>query len=433
MSADGERRVFAACAWRLIPFLVLLYIANYLDRVNAGFAALTMNADLGFSPSVFGFGAGVLFVGYLIFQIPANAILARVGARRWMSCILIVWGAISAGTAFIQDAYSFYALRFLLGVAEAGLFPGMMYYLTLWFPQNYRARFASGIVCAIPLSGMIGGPVSGLILGMDGIGGMHGWQWLFILEGLPASLLGVAALFYLSDGPQQAKWLDAQAKAAIAGRLQSEAGQGEHLIAALRDVRVLVLAVAGLGSGSALYATSLWLPQIVKAMGFSNFGTGVVVALIYTATMVMTAVWGYSSDRRGERYRHVAFAWFIAAAGFAVAAMARSNAVELIGLVFAVAAIPAAIAPYFMLPCSFLSGLAVAGAVAVLNSIVSVGGFAGPALIGLLRERSGSYSSGMAMLATELLIAAAMLLALERMMRPARAVLPTEEQVLPQG
>ena len=430
VSAGNERLIFAKSAWRLIPFLGLLYIVNYLDRVNAGFAALTMNADLGFSPSVFGFGAGVLFVGYLIFQVPANAILARMGARRWMFLILTVWGAISAATAFVHSATEFYVLRFLLGVAEAGLFPGMMYYLTLWFPQSYRARFSSGVICAIPLSGMIGGPVSGLILGMDQVGGLHGWQWLFIIEGLPASLLGIATLMFLPDGPRQARWLDEKGKSAITMRLQAESGdEKQDLIAAFRDIRVLVLALAGLASGSALYATSLWLPQIVKAMGFSNFGTGVVVALIYTATMAAIVGVGHSSDRFGERYRHVAFCWLIAAAGFTVAAIAQNNAIELIGLVFAVAAIPAAIAPYFTAPGSFLSGLAVAGAVALQNSVVSVGGFAGPALIGLLRERSGSYSSGMAMLASELLIAAAMVLALQRATRPARVVLPTEQQV----
>jgi ACS family tartrate transporter-like MFS transporter len=245
-------------------------------------------------------------------------------------------------------------------------------------------------------------------------------------------LLGFVALMILPDGPQQAHWLDSETKAAITARLRADSNVGEqNLMSALRDVRVLVLAVAGIGSGSALYGTSLWLPQIVKAMGFSNLETGVAVALIYTATMAMIVGWGYSSDRRGERFRHVILAWLIAAAGFAVAAMAKSNAVELIGLLFAVAAIPSAIAPYFTLPGSFLSGLAIAGAVAVQNSVVSVGGFAGPALIGVLRERSGNYSSGMAMLAIALVIAAAMVFALERAVRPARAVLHMEEQVQP--
>ena len=387
-----------------------------------------MNADLGFSPAVFGLGGGVLFVGYLLFQIPANVILARLGARLWMFCILVVWGAISASTALVRNPSSFYALRFFLGIAEAGLFPGLMFYLTLWFPQQYRGRFAAGVVCAIPLSGMVGGPLSAAILGMDGIGGLYGWQWLFILEGLPASLLGFAALVLLPDTPQQARWLSAEAKEAIASHLRAEpAHEKTGLVAALSDARIWVLAAAGFAAGSALYGTSLWLPQIVKAMGFSNFGTGLVVALVYTATMIMTVGWGYSSDRHGERYRHVAFAWLIAAAGFAIASLATSNAVELAGLVFAVAAIPAAIAPYFSLPTCFLSGTASAGGIAALNTVVSLGGFVGPALIGVLRGRSGNYASGMAMLAVELVVAAVMVLALAQVtewsavMRSARA------------
>jgi ACS family tartrate transporter-like MFS transporter len=420
---------FTACAWRLIPFLGLLYIVNYLDRVNAGFAALTMNADLGFSPSVFGFGSGVLFLGYLLFQVPANAILTGMGARRWIFFILMVWGLISASTAFVRTASEFYVLRFLLGIAEAGFFPGMMYYLTLWFPQSYRARFAAAIVCAIPLSAIIGGPASGLILDLNGFGGLQGWQWLFILEGLPASLLGFVALFLLPDGPGKAGWLSSGAKAAIAARLEPEnPGEKQHVLRCLRDARVLVLAAAGFASGSALYATSLWLPQIVKAMGFSNLGTGIVVSLIYTATMIMIIGWGYSSDRTGERFRHVVLAWLIAAAGFAVAAVAKNNAIALAGLVFAVGAIPAAISPYFTLGTVLARGVAAAGAVAVQNSIVSIGGFAGPWLIGILRERSGSYSSGMTMLAIVLVAGAVLVLWVERIVARQTRIVPCPEE-----
>src|SRR6266853_1269442 len=203
--------VFAKCAWRLIPFMGLLYLANDIDRVNAGFAALTMNKDLSFSPAVFGFGAGVFFVGYLLFQVPANIVLGRVGARRWIFAILLTWGAISAATAFVQGPSGFYTLRFLLGIAEAGFFPGMMFYLTRWFPQAFRARFAAIFICAIPLSG--------LILGMDGFLGLHGWQWLFLIEGLPVSLLAFAVLKYLPDGPRDAQWLTPAEKSAIAARL----------------------------------------------------------------------------------------------------------------------------------------------------------------------------------------------------------------------
>jgi ACS family tartrate transporter-like MFS transporter len=203
-------RVFTKCAWRLIPFMALLYVINYIDRNNVGFAALTMNADLAFSPSVYGFGAGVFFVSYMLFQLPANLVLDRIGARRWIFIILAAWGLISAATAFVRTPAEFYAVRFLLGVAEAGFFPGMVYYLTLWFPEAYRARFTAWFLSAIPLSVVIGGPLAGLILGMDGIAGLRGWQWLFLIEGIPASLLAFAVLKLLPDGPAHARFLTAE-------------------------------------------------------------------------------------------------------------------------------------------------------------------------------------------------------------------------------
>jgi len=410
-----QDKVFAKCAWRLIPFMCLLYLVNYIDRVNAGFAALTMNKDLGFSPADFGFGAGVFFVGYLIFQVPGNVVLGRLGARRWMSFILIVWGAISASTAFVHGTTSFYVLRFMLGLVEAGFFPGMLFYLTLWFPKTYRVRFAAAFVCGIPLSGIVGGPVSGLILGMDGIAGLYGWQWLFVLEGLPASLLGFVALKWLSDGPLHAAWLSAAEKNTIAARLATETeSQTQDLWPALRDPRVVVLALAGFAQGCALYGTGLWLPQIVKAMGFSNLATGLVVSVIYTASMAIIVALGYSSDRRGERIWHIAFAWLLAATGFAAAALTGNDLVALLGLTFAVAGVQSAIAPYMTLPSSFFTGAGAAGGIALLNTIVSLGGFVGPTLIGILRGQSGDYASSLAMLAFGLTISALIVVMLGR-------------------
>jgi ACS family tartrate transporter-like MFS transporter len=414
--------VFTKCAWRLIPFMGLLYLANYIDRVNAGFAALTMNKDLSLSPAVFGFGAGVLFVGYLLFQVPANIVLGRIGARRWIFAILVTWGAISAATAFVQGPIGFYVLRFLLGVAEAGFFPGMIFYLTLWFPQAFRARFAAGFICAIPLSGIVGGPLSGLILGMDSFLGLHGWQWLFLLEGLPVSLLAFAVLKYLPDGPREAAWLSPAEKSEIAARLAADpAAESEDLWRALRDPRIVVLALAGFADGSALYGTGLWLPQIVGAMGFSNFTTGLVVALAYTASVGAILALGYSSDRRGERTWHVALAWLLSAAGCAIASLAGNNLVALIGLTLAVAGVQSGISPYFAVPSTFLKGAAAAGAIALMNTMASLGGFVAPTLIGILRERSGNYSSGMAMLALELIAGALIVVALGRAMTPRRA------------
>jgi MFS transporter, ACS family, tartrate transporter len=422
----SEQQVFGKCARRLIPFLGLLYLASYIDRVNAGFAALTMNRDLGFSAAVFGFGAGIFFAGYLLFQVPANAALLRFGARRWMASLLVTWGAISAATALVQGPLSFYTLRFLLGVAEAGLFPGVMFYLGVWFPQAFRGRFAAIFVCAIPLSAIIGGPVSGAILGMDRIAGLHGWQWLFLLEGLPARFLGLAVLKWLPDSPLHAPWLSTAEKRTIAATLDAEVhDQAENLGKALRDVRVLILALAGFAAGSGLYVAGLWLPQIVSAMGFSNLGTGIVVAIVNVGAMAMIVAWGYSSDLRGERYVHLALAWLVAAAGFALAGFASGSIVALIGLALAVAGIPAAIAPYYTLPAGFLKGAAEAGAIGAMNTLVSLGGFAGPTLVGILRNRSGNYASGMMMVAIELVVAAVMVLLLARATNPARDVART--------
>jgi MFS transporter, ACS family, tartrate transporter len=416
-------RVFRRCACRLLPFLGLMYVANYLDRFNAGFAALTMNRDLGFSATVFGLGGGILFAGYLLFQFPANSILLRLGARRWMFCILTVWGLISAATGFIHNAAEFYILRFVLGLAEAGLFPGVMFYLGLWFPKQYRVRFSAIFVCAIPLSGVVGSPVSAAILATNGWAGLHGWQLLFLLEGLPASLIGVVVLKFLPDGPDKANWLTSDEQAMIDSRLKSEAhGERQALWQALRDVRIIVVSLAAFAAGSALYATGLWLPQIVSAMGFSITSTGAVVALVYGLAMMIIAGWGYSCDRSGERIRHVAFAWLFAAVGFALASIAPDNALALVGLALAAGFIPAAIAPLFTLPASFLRGPAEAGGISAINTIVSLGGFVGPYVIGVLKDRSGNYMSGMALLAGELVIASAMVLILAHGLRRTRAI-----------
>jgi ACS family tartrate transporter-like MFS transporter len=419
MQQNTADRVFARCAWRLLPFLGLLYVANYLDRFNAGFAALTMNRDLGFSASVFGFGGGILFAGYLLFQIPANAVLLRLGTRRWMFCILTVWGLISASTGFIHSAREFYILRFLLGLAEAGLFPGVIFYLGLWFPKQYRVRFSAMFVCAIPLSGVVGGPVSAAILATNGLAGLHGWQLLFLLEGLPATLMGLAVLKFLPDSPNQAKWLDTDERAMIRARLMNEArGEQQPLREAFRDAKIIVVSLASFAAGSALYATGLWLPQIVSAMGFSITGTGIVVALVYALAMVIIVGWGYSCDRSGEGFRHVAFAWLFAAVGFALASVATDNALSLAGLALAAGFIPAAIGPLFTLPSRFLRGPAEAGGISAINTIVSLGGFVGPYIIGVLKDRSGNYASGMAMLAAGLVVASAMVLVLARRVRP---------------
>ena len=424
----SEDRVFKKCAWRLIPFMGLLYLLNFLDRLNVGFAALTMNKDLGFSPSVFGFGAGALFVGYLLFQVPGSVMVERFGVRRGIFCIMAAWGLFSAGSAFVQGPASFYVLRFLLGVAEAGFFPGMMVYLTLWFPKEYRLRYAAGFVSAISYSGIVGGPLSGFILSTaNGVAGLHGWQWLFLLEGLPAFFLASAVLKLLPDSPAHAAWLSATEKETIAARLEGETSVREcDLLRALRDPRVLILALAGFAHGLALYGPTLWLPQIVQAMGFSNVATGFVVALPYLASAGAMIAWGRSSDARGERVWHLVLAWLLCAFGLALASLAQTTLLELFGLTLAVVGIFTAISHLMTLPSSFLRGPAAAGAIGLINAIVSLGGVVAPPLIGVLKEQTGSYAPAMALIAGGLVVSSSLVVALRRSLATRLLFAPAE-------
>ena len=416
-----DRRLLAKCAWRLIPVMGLLYLVNYIDRVNAGFAALTMNRDLGFSPSVFGLGAGIFFLGYLLFQIPSNLIVERFGARVSVAAMMLIWGALSAATALIDTPLEFYLLRFVLGIAEAGFFPGMIFYLTLWFPRSERALFTAAFTCAIPLSGIVGGPVSSLILqNTDGVLGLHAWQWLFVIEGLPACILAFAVLKIFPDGPAQASWLSATEKKAIAAGLGNEtAAEKSDLSTALRDPRVLAIAFAGLGRGAALYGATLWMPLIVQAMGFSNLLVGFIVPIPYLASVIAIILWGYSSDRSADRIWHVALPTLLAAFGFAGAAVLTDNILVLVCLTLAMVGLLAAASPHFVLASSFLRGSAAAGSIALLNSGTSLGGFVGPFLVGVLKDQTGNYASAMAALAFGLLISALVIVGVGRMLRPA--------------
>jgi ACS family tartrate transporter-like MFS transporter len=412
---NASEQVFVKCAWRLIPFMMLLYLLNFLDRVNVGFAALTMNRDLSFTPEIYGFGAGILFFSYAFFQLPANLIFEKLGARRWVFCMLAGWGTISAANALIQDATSFYALRFLLGVAEAGFFPGMIYYLTLWFPHAYRARFNAIFIAAQPFSFIIGGPLSSLILEMDGVSGLHGWQWLFVIEGAPAVLLSFAVLKWLPDGPADATWLTDDEKAIIARRLDAEdSGKDRDFLTALRDPRVWIVGLVGLGQNCAAYGVGLWLPQIVQAMGFSTRATGFIVALPFVGVMIAMVLWGGSSDRRGERVWHIAVPFLLAALGLFVAALALVDSVVLLALAFVLIALDAGVGVYWTLPSLFLSGSAAAGAIALVRTISALGGFIGPFVVGVLVGGTGDYAAAMAALGSGLIAAALLVLGLGR-------------------
>ena len=306
ITADGaksaiETSTIRAISWRLIPFLILAYFLAYLDRVNLGFAALTMNADLKFSPTVFAWGAGIFFIGYFIFEVPSNLALEKFGASRWIARIMVTWGIISALMAAVSGEWSFYILRFLLGVAEAGFFPGIILYLTYWYPAEYRARFMAAFAIAVPLSTVIGAPISGLLLGLDGVMGLKGWHWLFILEGIPSVVLGLVTWFYLTDKPEKADWLSAEQKAWLKSRLDAEnaAKQAVHPMSlgqALASPRVIMLSVIYFGFVGALYGMQFWLPQIVKAFGLTNAQTGFVTAIPYLFGTIAMILWARHSD-----------------------------------------------------------------------------------------------------------------------------------------
>ena len=418
---DGmnEQQIFAKCAWRLIPFMVLLYVVNFIDRVNVGFAALTMNRDMGFTPAMYGFGAGILFFSYALFQVPANLVFTKLGARRWVFMMLVTWGAISAANAFVQGPVSFYVLRFLLGAAEAGFFPGMIFYLTLWFPSSYRARFTASFMAAQQLSFIVGGPLSGLVLGLDGMGGLHGWQWLFLVEGLPACVLAFVVLRVLPDGPQDARWLTREEKDLIASRLAAENARGPSTFGtALKDPRIIALGLILLALNAGSYGVQLWLPQMVQAMGYSNQATGFIVTLPFIASVAVMILWGRSSDTRSERIRHIAFPILMAASGFVIASLVPSDPLVLAALALTVIGIDAVNGPFWSLPSSFLTGAAAAGAIALIRTIGAMGGFVGPSLVGFLRESTGSYALPMTGLAATLILAALIVLILGRTLSP---------------
>ncbi len=414
----GDERIFTKCAWRLIPLMLTLYFVNYLDRVNVAFASLTMVRDLNFSPSEYGFGAGILFVGYFAFHVPANLILERIGARRWMFLILLAWGALSAATALVQGPISFFILRFVLGAAEAGLFPGLIFYLTLWFPPEYRARYAANFLIGLPLAFVIGSPISGLLLELDGLGGLHGWQWMFILEGLPACVLAFVVLRMLPDGPTQATWLSPAEKQYIATRLAAK-DPTEHadLWRALSDKRVIALGLIFFADQSAASGSRFWMPQIVQGMGFSNLVTSLIVAAPFVVAMAVMFAWGKSSDVKGERVWHVAIPLLLTGAGFVIASVTTSNIVALLALSVSMIGPLMFLGPFWGMNSSFLGGKAAAGAIALVSSLGSLGGFVGPNVVGVFREATGSYIPGIMALALALGVSAAAVFVLGRAIR----------------
>ena len=398
--------------WRLLPFLMLLYIVSWLDRVNVGFAALQMNQDLGFSAAVYGFGAGVFFAGYALFEVPSNLVLARVGARIWIARIMFTWGALSAAMMFVHGPTSFYVLRFLLGVAEAGFFPGIIYYLSNWFPPAHRARAVSWFMIAIPLSIVIGGPLAGLLLNMHGLFGLRGWQWLFLLEGIPAILLGFVVLAYLTDSPAQARWLAPAERDWLQNLIRDEQDRartlhGVGLRQALLHPTVWKLAAIMFTCQCGSYGLSLWVPQIVKSVsGLNNLQVGMLTAVPYVAAAAGMILIGASSDRSGERFMHVAIPTFVAAAGFVASAWFTSPVPAMIALTIAAVGDLGTRGPFWALPGRFLAGSASAGGIALINTMGALGGFVGPYAVGVVKSLTGSFAGGLTFLALLLAVGA---------------------------
>jgi ACS family tartrate transporter-like MFS transporter len=389
--------VLRKVGWRLVPFLGLLYFFAFLDRVNVGFAALTMNEDIGLSAAAYGFGAGIFFIGYVIFEIPSNVILARVGARIWIARIMISWGLLSAATALVEGPTSFYVLRFLLGVAEAGFFPGIIYFLSCWFPSAYRARILGAFLFAIPLSSVLGAPLSTRLLGFEGLG-LAGWQWMFILEGLPAALLGLAVLRWLRNRPADAEWLEPREREWLTAELARDGKAAAHhagIGRVLANPTVWLFGFAYFGLIIVLYAFNFWLPQIVKGLGnLSNVEVGLVLMIPAALSGLAMVAWGLHSDRSGERRWHVALPAMLSAVALAASAMLQGSPIVAF-LVLIVAGIGTfcSLPAFWTLPAALLTGPAAAAGIALVNSIGNVGGFVGPALIGYFKQTTGSYAA----------------------------------------
>jgi sugar phosphate permease len=389
---------------RLLPFLFLLYVVAYLDRVNVGFAALQMNAALGLSDITYSLGAGIFFLSYTLFEIPSNVILARVGARRWIARIMISWGIVSAAMMFVRGATGFYILRFLLGAAEAGFFPGIIYCLTRWFPSDERARAIAGFMTAVFIAGLVGAPLSGLLLSLNGAGGLAGWQWLFVIEGLPAVVLGIVVLRALPEHPSDPSWLTGLTPAersALAARLEDDTATRPGVVhsfsGAMTSGRVWLLAGAYFTLPVALYAMGFWLPQIIRtaSSGASDVRVGVLTAVPYGVAAIGMIAVGRHSDRTGERRWHIAVSAIVGGAAFAASAFVHGLIPSLVTLSIAMLGLASMFGPFWTLATTSMRGVGAAAGIALVNSVGNIGGFVGPNIIGYVREATHSFSAGL--------------------------------------
>lgn len=408
-----EKDIVNKVSWRLIPFLVVSYLLCFVDRVNLGFAALTMNTEFGFTATVFGWGAGILFIGYFFFGVPSNLALQKYGARIWISLIMIAWGLLSASMAFIQRTASFLALRFVLGAAEAGFFPGVILYLTYWFPAQHRGVIISRFMFAQPIALMIGSAVSGWILGMDGYMGVAGWKWLFILEGLPSSLLGLVALRYLTDTPAQAAWLKPNERQWLQSKLDQErasveakSGPKNSILETMSNVRVILLGIIYVCMVIGIYGINLWMPQIVKEFGnLTSSQIGLVSAIPFLAAAIGMLLIGISSDKYQERKWHVTISMVVA--GFSLMASAyfhSSPNLVIFFLSLCSIGLYGCMPIFWTIPPTFLAGTAAAAGIAFINSIGNLGGFVGPFVVGWVKDITGNFGSGLIFMGSCVLI-----------------------------
>lgn len=409
-----EQSVLRKVTLRLIPFMFIMYIFNYLDRQNVGFVKVRLMEDLHFSETIFGLGSGIFFIGYFLFEVPSNLIMERVGARKWMARIMVTWGIISCCMMFTNNRITFYALRFLLGVAEAGFFPGMILYLTYWFPAAERAKAISRFMTATPLAGALGAPLSGALLNwMGGIGGLKNWQWLFLVEGLPSFFLGFVVYFYLTDRPADAHWLTEEEKACLLTRLEREESRRRtrHSMSwgqALSNGTVMQLTAFYFVLQIAIYGFVFNLPGLIKTFKLDDFTTGLITAIPYTIAAISMVVAGMLSDLKGERKKVVGAASLIAAAGLGGASFFVDGGAPILAVLFlTVAAIGlwSTLGPFWSLPTSFLSGSAAAAGIAFINSVGNLGGFVGPYVMGWLKDTTHKNMSGLVLVSVSMLVA----------------------------
>jgi ACS family tartrate transporter-like MFS transporter len=417
---DCESATMRKVAWRLVPFLCLIYVVAFIDRINIGFAALTMSKDLGLTPAMFGLGAGIFFIGYFLFEVPSNLILHRVGARRWIARVMITWGIISSCFTLIHSPASFFLLRFLLGVAEAGFFPGIILYLSFWFPKRWRGQVTAGFMSAIPVASFIAAPLSGVLLQMNGIAGFKGWQWMFIVEGLPSVILGFVVLKFLTDTPAKAKWLKPQERDWLVKEMAAETGPAQRhslkeVLGTLISWKVMQLALVYFGLTTGLYGIELWMPQMLKGFGLSDLQVGFVSAIPYLVAICTMGSWAKHSDKTGERYWHVAVACAVGGGGLLLAGLLHDYPMLVVLLLsLAIAGVMAARPPFWAMPSDFLTGQKAAAGIAAINSVGNLGGFLGPFLIGWARQATGSFIAGLMISAVTLLVSAMIVISLRR-------------------